>query len=421
MAAITREEAAEAAALVARSGSIRAAHRETGIACTTLARRLRRAAEWGLDGNAPGPAPEGFAIVENAGSFDAAGNLIRQSVRTRREPGEVYVPPPDHLVKGESALTEGAEGRLLLKWTKTDRRQVDAFRATVAAFREAFAGAIPPAPASVAPVEIAEDLLTVLPLADLHLGMLSWGRETGASYDLAIAERLFRATLGRLIDQAPHSAVCVLLGLGDLTHANDDTARTKASGNVLDVDGRHDKVVLATVRLVTWAVERALAKFGRVVVRLLKGNHDPDVAYGLAVAVAMRFEADPRVEVDLSPSLFWFYRWGEVGLMATHGHNVKPDRMPAILADHWRITRQVPALFGRCYFGHIHHETAKADGHTKAESFGTLAPPDGWHAGRAYNAERAAAVITHHKRQPDYLRGVVSLMPGATDVEEVAA
>jgi hypothetical protein len=42
-----------------------------------------------------------------------------------------------------------------------------------------------------APRKVERDLLSVYPIADLHLGMLSWRPQTGADYDLKIAtERL---------------------------------------------------------------------------------------------------------------------------------------------------------------------------------------------------------------------------------------
>lgn len=410
---ITREDALAAVLGVREHGGIKPYVRASGHARDTVKRRLKRAAEWGLDGNTPGETAEGFAVSENTGLFDAHGNLIRQTIRTKRETGEPYEAPPEHLVKGESALVAGDDGRLIQKWIKTDRQKADQFRATIAAVKAALDGNIPCAPVAPEPAHTEADLCTVYPLADLHVGLMSWGKETGADYDLKIAETLFQRTLGRLIDQAPPAAEGVLLGLGDLSHANDSTATTPASGHNLDVDSRHEKSVMAAVRMMVWAVERALAKHSSVVLRFLKGNHDPEVAFAVAVALAMRYEVEPRVTVDLSPSMFWFHRWGEVGMGATHGHTVKPAKMPGLLASHWRVTRQVPPMFGRFYFGHIHHETVLSENGTRVESFGTIAAPDSFNASAGFgDTERSMCSITHHLRQPDLVRNTVSLMPG---------
>ena len=92
--------------------------------------------------------------------------------------------------------------------------------------------------------------------------------------------------------------------------------------------------------------------------------------------------------------------------------------MPGILADYYRVRRVVPALWGRFYFGHIHHKTVHSEPGARVESFGTIAAPDAWHAGHGYSAERSMVSITHHVRQADWLRNPVSILPGATDLGE---
>lgn len=413
------EELARRAALVREHGSIRAAARAMGIDFESLRRSVKRAAERGLDGSTPGPAPEGFIVTENRGRFDRAGNLVGQSVATRREPGEVFVPLPDHLISGESALTD-PDGRVIVKWMKTARDAAKA-AATIETIRAAFAGQIAPAPPVPAPSETAAELLTLYPAPDLHLGQYSWGEEAGADYDLEIATRHFRAGIGRLMAQTPTSAVAVLLGLGDLTHADNEKAATPRSGHKLELDTRHAKVRMAACRLWIWAIERALAKHGTVLVRLLPGNHDPETALAITLALALRYEEHARVEVDIDPSLFWFHRWGDVLMGAHHGHTMKPAQMPAKLATarraDWGQTR-----YARFYFGHFHHGRAMIEeGGVRVEQFGTMAPHDANAAGQFIPTERSLCAITHHLRQPDFLRCYATVNPALGEVEELAA
>jgi hypothetical protein len=387
-----------------------------GINSGVLSRQLRRAAARGVDGSTPGPAPEGFEVTHNTGTFDADGNLTGQVVKTKRENGDPFEMLPGHFVKGESAFVD-AEGRVIAKWIKTARgleRTQDLLAALQGAFQD-----IPRAPIVTPPTEFAQDLLNLLPIADLHLGLYSWRQETGADFDLQIAERLFRDVFGRLVMGAPQAEEMVILGLGDFTHANDDTAKTKASGNVLDVDSRHDKVILLAVRLMVWLINLALSRHPKVTVRILKGNHDPEASVALAVALAAHFEMNERVNVVLSPSMVWFYRWGEVGIAGFHGHTFKPDRIFPLWADYFRRERQVPTNWTRSYRGHIHHETALSDGHNKVESIQTITAPDAWHAGAGYISDRAARLITHHRLQPDFGSQTISIAP--TLMAETAA
>ena len=139
-------------------------------------------------------------------------------------------------------------------------------------------------------------------------------------------------------------------------------------------------------------------RHGRVIVRVLPGNHDPETAGALAIALALYFEREPRVAVDLDPGLFWFLRWGRVLLGATHGHNVKMEDMPGIMAARctraWGSTR-----WRRFYSAHIHHRQGIEKHGVRVESLNTIAAKDAWHAGRGYAADRLLSAFRFHKRR----------------------
>jgi hypothetical protein len=54
---------------------------------------------------------------------------------------------------------------------------------------------------SMADLEKAHELLTLIPLADWHVGMFAWHRESSENWDLKIAER----TIGEAVEK-PHRA-----------------------------------------------------------------------------------------------------------------------------------------------------------------------------------------------------------------------
>jgi hypothetical protein len=84
----------------------------------------------------------------------------------------------------------------------------------------------------------------------------------------------------------------------------------------------------------TWrhCILRMKQKFGRVVGKLLPGNHDPTAVWALAYALHAYFANDPDVEIDLGPSKFWYFEFGKVLIGSTHGDTVKPERLPGIMA-----------------------------------------------------------------------------------------
>lgn len=393
------------------TGSQRAAAAALDMDKGQFNRHMKKAAKLGLTGHAAVQTAPGFEVGQMSDRYDRDGNLIGQTVVSVPEAGEVFEALPGHFIKGESAFVD-PDGRIRGKWIKT-QQGIEQTQALIDAVKAAFQD-IPRAP--VLPTLATPpkpDLLNLLPVADVHLGMLAWAKETGAAYDTAIAEAIFRDVYGRLIKNAMPAEELVILGLGDITHANDDTARTKASGNALDVDSRHDRVVLLACHLMVWLVELGLEKHQHVRVRMVKGNHDPEVTTAIAIALAFRFEDNPRVTVDLSPALVWMHRWGETTLAGFHGHTFKAARIFALVADWFRREKEVPTNWVRAYKGHTHHADLikDSDGNGTCETMQTICAPDAYHAGAAYISDRAACLITHHRRQPDYARQTISVTP----------
>ena len=183
----------------------------------------RRMAETGETASPPLPdaamPPDGFVITEHNSSYDAAGELSGQTIKTRRENGEVYRIPEGLALSGESAFVD-KDHRLIGKWVKSSKES-NATASLVEALRSAFAEFKDAAPFISAPPATNDELLTVYPMPDLHLGMYSWGKETGSDYDVPIAVAAAQSGIGELVERAPPTRRAVLLGLGDYFHGND--------------------------------------------------------------------------------------------------------------------------------------------------------------------------------------------------------
>ena len=366
-----------------------------GLSRGALQDTLRTAARYGMHGpQLPADAmpPEGFVIKERTAQYDADGELKRQSIKTTREAGGPFEPLPGHAIKGESVLVD-ADGNVSLRWIKT-RENAQHLEALTEALREAMA-AVSPRPPLTPPDVVNADLMTVYPVADLHMGMMSWGKETGASYDVEIAARLALESVSELVAMSRPSKRAVILGLGDYFHQNDATNQTPRSGHVLDVDGRWPKVLRAGCDVAMAIVDAALQKHEHVDVRFLPGNHDPDAAVALSVAMSLAYRNDTRVTIDVDPSMHWYCRFGRVLMGATHGHTMKPDRMAMMLATD-RAADWGETVHKHFFFGHIHNERAADIGPVKVESFRTIASKDGYAHGAGYRAPRSMSAITFH-------------------------
>jgi len=294
--------------------------------------------------------------------------------------------PDGYMVKGVSSLYD-KDGKLTAQWLKSsvdeDRRE-ELIRAWIAAAVEEVKGL---APATPKPKHACEDLLAVYPAGDPHFGLYCWWQDAGSDFDLSTAERLMTSAVDRLVASAPAAKTALFLNLGDMYHA-DNQKNQSQSGHQLDVDGRFNR-----------------------------GNHDGHSSYALALMLSCYFHDEPRVEVDLSPSVLWYYRFGRVLLGSTHGDTIKGKDMISVMAadrpEDWGMTKHRHMMVG-----HVHHHDSKEYPGGIVEYFRTLAARDAWHTAQGYRAGRDMLVIVFHKTHGEIERHRVDVaMLDASTVE----
>lgn len=264
---------------------------------------------------------------------------------------------PGQKLRGTSTLYD-KDGKVAQQWvkTKTDDVERDRILQEFATWLTEDVKPLPPTPAPADPGD--EDLLCVYPMGDPHFGMLAWWADAGEDFNLETAERLTIAAIDRLVAVAPAARTALLLNLGDVLHA-DNQSNTSQSGHQLDVAGRWTQVVQVALRAMVHGVRRMLQKHAKVILRINGGNHDRHSAYALALMLDCYFSAEPRVEVDLSPAVAWYLRFGHVLIGSTHGDTLKAKDMLGIMAaDRARDWGRTKHRYW--YVGHVHHQIGRA-------------------------------------------------------------
>ena len=66
-----------------------------------------------------------------------------------------------------------------------------------------------------------DNLLTLYPIADAHIGMRAHAEETGAEYNSDIAVDRIKTGMAKCVSSSPNSKYALILDVGDLTHADD--------------------------------------------------------------------------------------------------------------------------------------------------------------------------------------------------------
>lgn len=312
------------------------------------------------------------------------------------EHGLTKTVPSPFVVRGTSTLYD-KDGAQKLQWVKT-RLDDDLAEEAIRSFVEALASGVKGlSPHIAGPSHSTKDLIAVYPFGDPHFGLYAWKDESGEDFNLDIAEELTKAAVDRLVDCAPAADVGLLLELGDFFHMDSSTNTTARSNNALDVDTRWAKVMQVGLRTMIHCILRMLSKHEKVVVRINKGNHDTHSSFALALALDAYFSKDDRVTVDLSPSVYWYYRFGDCLIGSTHGDTAKMDKLPGVMAcdvpKDWGDTRH-----RYWYCGHVHHIEVREYPGVVVEYFRTLAARDAWHSGQGYRAGRDMGCIVLHRK-----------------------
>lgn len=344
----------------------------------------------------------------------ALANIRKKAARQGYAPDhDMTRPVPDgfHL-KGTSTYYQKTE-TTPAQWVKTS---IDHERQR-AIFEEAVQGMADTLPKlkrrKLTPENINRDLMSVYPIGDAHIGMLSWPEETGEDWNLELAEKIHCEAMDNLVERSPASGQAVVINLGDWFHADNMEGVTQRSGHSLDMDGRYAKMVRVGVKVMRQCIESALNKHETVHVINVIGNHDDTGAMFLSVCLANVYEKEPRVTVDTKPSAFHYVRHGKVLIGCHHGHSCKPDALPGVMATD-RAKDWGDSEYRYWYIGHVHHQALKEYAGVTVESFRTLAAKDAYAHWGGYRAQRDMKCIVHHRElgevsrihvRPEMLKG----------------
>lgn len=272
--------------------------------------------------------------------------------------------------------------------------------------RAVFEG-IEPAAAAVAPESVLADLCTVYPIADAHLGLRAWHKETGSDYDTTIGAERVRDWMAQCVASSPPSETAIILDIGDWTHANDDTNQTPRSKHVLDVDTRMFRTLDVGIATLGGTVESALTKHRTVHVVILPGNHDATIYLAVMFALAERYRNEPRVIVHKKPGEFFLHEFGRVMIAAHHGDKAKADRLVHFVAD------EFAEAWGRTkhrflFTGHLHHHKSQDIGGMRWEQLRAVTERDAYAVSHAYSARAQLQAITYHAVRGEIQRVAVN-------------
>ena len=307
-----------------------------------------------------------------------------------------YQIPVGFNVKGTSTLIDKTTGESKLQWIKTDANK-EAQEELMRECIEALKADLPKYDPVSFKATTVSDLATVYTITDAHVGMKAWGKETGADWDLNIAELTITSAMFELINAAPCSYLGVVAQLGDFLHADSITPMTPTSGHLLDADDRFSKVVNVAIRILRRVIAHALTKHEKILFINAEGNHDLSSSIWLRELFKAVYENEPRIDVVDTPLPYYVYQHGQTMLAWHHGHLKKNDQLPILFAS------QFHNMWGKtvkryCHTGHRHHFDEKEHSGMYVVQHSTMAARDAYAARGGWMSERNMKAITYHKK-----------------------
>ncbi len=129
------------------------------------------------------PVLPGWEMKRVSTKLDKNGEVAGETIVQAPAAGGRFEVPAGHILTKQT-IAARADGRIARSWIRTQPGMSPG--EMVGTIRDAFEGFEARAvPAQDIPVTVA-DLATVYPIADAHIGLLTWHRETGVNWDLLL-------------------------------------------------------------------------------------------------------------------------------------------------------------------------------------------------------------------------------------------
>lgn len=358
------------------------------------------------------------AAERELGLSPANGAVIGRSIKRLKARAATQGYSPDHnlthvipapfVAKGHSTYYDKS-GSPTQQWVKTrldDQQYQSLLKEAVDAYIGETVQPINPAPAMPGRDT---DVIPWINIGDAHIGMIAHEAESGANFDLKIAERELCAAIGLAVDEMGEHDRVVIQDMGDATHYENFSATTEASGHALDFDTRFPKMIKVYSRVMRFIVDKVLEKANTVDVIVNQGNHSRTNDIWMAELLRVAYGKSGRVNVLNNDSVFIGYRMGNTFVMCHHSDKCKPARLADVMATDFAADWG-EAKYRYVDIGHIHHNMVlKEHPGVVIESFNQLAEKDKYAAENGYRARQCLTIVHRSRTYGDVGRQILPI------------
>lgn len=203
--------------------------------------------------------------------------------------------------------------------------------------------------------------LLLVDISDHHLGRLSWGAETGDSYDIKIATERFISAVSYFYDEVqyvskkhPIEKIIFVVGNDYFNYDYPKPYPQTSNGTHQESDIRYQKMFSIGTGLVVGQIEK-MSELAPVEIYIIPGNHDEFLSFHLGEVLNARFWNNENINVFNSPKKRKYLTYGNTLLGFGHHQFESFEKMYA------NMSLEEPKLWANSvykyfYTGHKHHK-----------------------------------------------------------------
>ncbi len=220
------------------------------------------------------------------------------------------------------------------------------------------------------------DNMLEISIADLHMGKMSWGKESGEDYDSKIAHQRFIFAINDIISRTQNQKFeKIIFPIGNDLLNSDTINGTTTKGTQLTNDSRWQKLFFDVTHLMIEGID-LLSSVASVELFWIPGNHDQMSSYYVTNYLAAWYKNSKNVSVDVSPTPRKYVEFGKCLVGFSHGSGDSkriPQLMQVEKPEAWGRT-----LYREFHLGDIHHEKVIENGGLIIRRLSSLTSADDW-------------------------------------------
>ena len=245
----------------------------------------------------------------------------------------------------------------------------------------------------------ANEKLLVLPISDLHYGLLSDEYTSDNEYNMDIASKRLSEYVCTAIENTKLSKDdTILITFGNDFFNCDNVQGTTVHGTPQDNEASYLTVWDSGVRLGISAVEHLLNTTKcKIVVAGVQGNHDLQSSHAMLAAMYFNFKDNPRVRVDYTSDEKARFYFGFGQNLLGFGHETKIKECHRIMSSECKDWSNYK--YRTMFLGHLHKEEVLDTGALVVRRLPILSGKSTWTDSQGYMAHpRAQAFVFDAKK-----------------------